>query len=263
MQLETFDGIRPAISEDRLEPYFRYVFPSGTPTESEHSSKIIICYALYMWNTVLGESLYPSFQAIEVALRNSVHTSVWKAFNNEFWFESILASNEQQRLSEVKDRLLNDRKPFESSRVVAGLTFGFWVSLFDKRYEGVLWPQLLEEVFPNIPRTLRTRRNILKRLMRVLRLRNRVFHHEPIWHWKDLADQHRETLEAIEWLNPPMLSMVSLFDRFPAVHRDGRHNCEETLKGYIGQQPQVDSGTNLLSVLNRVLDRVRTGLNLQ
>jgi hypothetical protein len=55
----------------------------------------------------------------------------------------------------------------------------------------------------------------------VRRLRNRVFHYEPIWHWQDLAQQHQDLLEAINWLNAAAAASIALVDRFPAVYGQG------------------------------------------
>ena len=228
MKSASFHRIDAAISDDRLEPYFRHVFPAGKPI-APSDYELIRCYALYMWNTALSESLYPALQAIEITLRNGIHNAVSSVFKNEYWYDSIVAEKNKRPLDRVKERLTIDKMPLTPSRIVAGLTFGFWVSLFYRSYEGILWPKLLQEVFPNIPRTLRTRRIIVKRLQLIQTLRNRVSHHEPIWHWANLTDQHQGILEAIEWLNPTILELVTPFDRFQDVHRDGLQRCEKIL----------------------------------
>jgi len=55
----------------------------------------------------------------------------------------------------------------------------------------------------------------------IRRLRNRVFHHEPIWHWQNLLQQHQDMLEAISWLDRAIADTVLLFDRFPTVYVQG------------------------------------------
>ena len=85
----------------------------------------------------------------------------------------------------------------------------------------MLWPKLLEPVFPHCPRSQRTRRNVYVRLDEIRRLRNRVFHHEPIWHLPDLEERHQEILETIGWISPAMLEMTRLLDRFDSVYTTG------------------------------------------
>jgi hypothetical protein len=89
------------------------------------------------------------------------------------------------------------------------------------RYEKILWPWLLKPVVPNMPRHIRIRKNLSKRLNRVRTLRNRIFHHEPIWHWCDLQSQHTEALETITWVNPAMMAFVQPFDSFAEIYQNG------------------------------------------
>lgn len=53
------------------------------------------------------------------------------------------------------------------------------------------------------------------------RLRNRVFHYEPIWQLDALKDDHRMMLEHIGWLSPTLRDLVEINDRFSVVyHQD-------------------------------------------
>jgi len=107
--------------------------------------------------------------------------------------------------------------------VVAELHFGFWTSLLDVRYEHnqLFWPKLLKPCFPAMPRKLRTRHYLSKQLNRIRKLRNRVFHYEPIWHWQDLVEQHSILLMLIKWLSPAAKQYVDLLDEFPCIQQQG------------------------------------------
>lgn len=48
-------------------------------------------------------------------------------------------------------------------------------------------------------------------------LRNRVFHHEPIFHWGNLHDHHREMHTVITWISPELAALAAITDRFPEV----------------------------------------------
>jgi hypothetical protein len=108
-------------------------------------------------------------------------------------------------------------------RLVAELHFGFWCSLFDVRYEHGqrLWPWLAQEIAPYAPKASRQRKILSARLNRIRLLRNRIFHYEPIWHWKDLADQHLAILEVLDWMNPSVTSLLNTMNRFPAALSSG------------------------------------------
>ena len=108
---------------------------------------------------------------------------------------------------------------------MAELRFGFWTSLFDVRYEQnrVLWPRLLgaQLLDSSSPRSVRSRKQLSPRLNRIRHLRNRVFHHEPIWHWSNLAQQHAAALDLIGWFSPALRSTIEPGDRFRSVHLAG------------------------------------------
>jgi len=220
---EDFSGLlRKAISHERLEAYRQ----RGTDGSD------LNLFAHYAWNIALCESLYPALQGLEVALRNSIHDAATASYRTEFWFDDpnvIPHPREQDTVRKAKEMLARERKPHEAGRVVAELSFGFWTSLFDVRYEQILWPRLLKTVFPFMPRHIRTRKTLSKQLHRIRHMRNRVFHHEPIWHWRDMAQQHTDLCEAIGWINPAMLEMIKVLDRFTEIHRQGVRPYEKAL----------------------------------
>ena len=206
-----FNDLSVAISDDRFEPYTR--------SRTRSSAR---AHATYAWNIALCESLYPALNCLEVALRNSVHNAATDQFGTEYWFNSRLRKDELDRLNISRSRIdFSGNTSPSAGELVSGLSLGFWVSLFKGHYERVLWPLLLPAVFPYAPRKQRSRREISKRVDSIRRLRNRVFHHEPIWHLTDLQEQHQQILETIGWISPAMLAMTRLLDRFPSVYTRG------------------------------------------
>ena len=127
-----------AISSDR----FRSYYPAGSQSEYE-------AFGNYAWNISLCESLYPALNGIEIALRNGIHGAATARFGTELWFDGQLKAQEEDRLKKLRHEL--HRSGIEApvaGDYVAGLNLGFWVDLFKGRYEQVLWPWLLGEVFP-------------------------------------------------------------------------------------------------------------------
>ena len=158
---------------------------------------------------------------IEVSLRNSIHQAASREFGAADWFRKCLHREELDTVNQLSNDLRFRRKTADASNLVSNLTLGFWLSLFRTKYEQVLWPKLLEPVFPHCPRSQRTRPNAYARLDRIRRLRNRVFHHEPIWHLRDLPEQNELILETIGWISPAMLAMTRVLDRFASVYTMG------------------------------------------
>lgn len=59
------------------------------------------------------------------------------------------------------------------------------------------------------------------RLNEIRRLRNRVFHYEPIWHRRDLGQSHDEIVETVGWLNQAAREVLVATDRFSQVYGEG------------------------------------------
>lgn len=203
--------------------------------------------ARYLWNMALSEALYPSLQNMEIALRNSLQQAVGRTLHDPQWLTatpSVLRPAHQDRVTEAVRYLGKRKKSPDVGRIVAELNFGFWVSLFNKEYEP-LWrrPGLIPAAFPAIPRDtsgrhrrkVRNRHALSIRLNRILELRNRVFHHEPIWNWPrpTLVDQHAEVIEMLAWINPTLRDTVALIDRFPTVYRAGSPAYRARLETFV------------------------------
>ena len=179
-------------------------------------------YGNYAWNIVLCESLYPSLNGVEIALRNSIHAAATAKFGTDFWFSGKLDPPEDYRLTETLRKInQSGKKCPTTSDLVGDLNLGFWVALLKGRYEPLLWPSLLPPVFPYATKKQMAREQLYLRLDRIRRLRNRVFHHEPIWHLDDLSEQHQLILEIIGWISPAMLELTRLLDRFSSVYTRG------------------------------------------
>ena len=224
-----FEGMKWGVSEARLESY-------RLPGDKD-----VDVLARYLWNIALSEALTPSLQNLEIGLRNALHNTLSDAYNTEFWFDvtpGCLHADEQQKVESAKQSLRNDSKVIEPGRVVAELTFGFWTSLLDARYEynpqtspaHWLWPRLLRSAFPDMPNSERKRNNLSRRLNPIRKIRNRVFHYEPIWRWGNLLEQYADILETVRWISPELYEMTMLLDRFSDVFLAGSNAFLDDIK---------------------------------
>jgi len=190
----------------------------------------------YLWNIELLEALYPCLQAFEIALRNGIHSAFSEHYTTAFWFdEHDLLEWQRATLTEARAQLATYGKPEEPGRIVAELPFGFWSSMFNSPYEEVWYADkaiLLDRVFPHIPRALRTRRKVSQRVERIRRLRNRVFHYEPVWNRNDLPNRHAQIDEALGWINIEIRDVMRLSDRFDAVF-GSKQDIQDKLEEYI------------------------------
>ncbi len=215
-QNHIFDELTVIFSQERLDGYLGHAHCNNSKNEA------LIAYS---WNIELSQALYPTLQVLEIALRNSLHDTIADSHQTEYWFDlPFLHAREREQVVQAKESLRKDKKPIEVGRIVAELSFGFWTSLFDVRYEHdqVLWPKLLKPAFPFLPKGQKTRSYLSRELNRVRLLRNRVFHYEPIWHWRDLSNQHKSILNLISGLSTAAEKYLNIFDQFQEIHSNGK-----------------------------------------
>lgn len=177
----------------------------------------------YHLNVALSEALYPALQTAEVALRNSIHSQLAKREKRTDWYQSMNLPNWQsQQVASARVNLNKSHKPITPGRIIAELTFGFWVSFLTNAHikSGVAY-SLSKECFPHAKKSDRAFHNISPKWQKVRKLRNRIFHHERILHWSDLDQQHQDILELIHWMNPSLYQSTCIIDRFPTLRAQG------------------------------------------
>lgn len=181
--------------------------------------------ARYMLNMALSESLYPTLQFAEIALRNAVHRELTARCGTDAWYDSPLArltSWQQDKVAEAKAALARNRKPLTPGRIVAELTFGFWTGFFNNAHARTgIGSFLSRNAFPHAPTTEQYQARLDRRWQDIRDLRNRVFHHERILHWRDLDHRHQAILEIIAWMSPELHDFAQALDRFISIRSDG------------------------------------------
>jgi hypothetical protein len=167
---------------------------------------------VYLWNVALCSALYPALQCLEITYRNALNDALRDHKGTDAWYDDpyLLFAQEQQKVIDAKNELRKQGKPVDPCRVVAELSFGFWVALYSGPYAGLVVHPTLKQVFPNAPKRFRNHGDIADRLQETRKLRNRVFHHEPIWHWAkppvilpnrpELLQQYKTVAMLTEWI---------------------------------------------------------------
>jgi hypothetical protein len=185
-----------------------------------------ITLARYMLNMALCESMYPALQSCEIALRNAIHRHLTQLMGREAWYDApafALTGWAQDEVQKVKSKIEKLRKPITAGRVVSELQFGFWTSLFEAHYEQhtQFLPKGIKAVFPHLPKSLHKRKDRKSDLEQIRGLRNRVFHHERVVHWRDLDAQHQLILNVIGWISPELQQVTASMARFQSVRAAG------------------------------------------
>jgi hypothetical protein len=205
--------LESVLSKPRLDRY---------RTSVTETPRVVI--GRYIWNLALCKALYPGLQYLEVAFRNRLHDALKTHFGAAAWFDMAwVLPRERQKVTDAKAELQRRPSPVEPDRIVAELSFGFWTSLLSGPYDQILWNQraVIRQSLPHMPNHLRTRRRISDRMHRLRLLRNRVFHYEPIWHWRDLSQQYAELRQTLQWLEPALLGLLRTPHTFEEVYAQG------------------------------------------
>lgn len=181
--------------------------------------------ARYSLNMALSESLYPALQFSEIALRNTIHHALTARCGTDAWYDSPasrLIPWQRDRVSDAKQSLRDFGKPVTPGRMVAELNFGFWTGFFNKAHgQTGIGHHLAKKAFPYAPANERDLIRLGIRWKDIRDLRNRVFHHERILHWKDLDARHQAILEVICWISPELHDLAKAIDRFAAIRHAG------------------------------------------
>ncbi|WP_221860996.1 Abi family protein [Microbacterium marinilacus] len=140
--------------------------------------------ALYLWNAALSAQLLEMIGHVEVLLRNAVHAKLAPHSPDQKWY-----LDSHYNFSSVANRSIDTARNAAKrggqveipGKVVAELMFGFWRFLFSARYQSTIWPRV-KTAFQGVPAHARDRAKLEEVVIRVHDLRNRVAHHEPVFH---------------------------------------------------------------------------------
>lgn len=168
---------------------------------------------LHMWNVSVSAAFYELLPMLEIPLRSAMHGQLAKRYGPA-WYDNVdLDKGALDRLAHAKSKLALSGDG--NARVVAALSFGFWVSLLgpggrlpagrNANYEMTLWRPALRRAFPCREKLTRKQAHSLLNDLRILR--NRIAHHEPIFS-RDLAKDHKRILDAIGWMSPKTAALA-------------------------------------------------------
>ncbi|PSR56279.1 hypothetical protein AHMF7605_23645 [Adhaeribacter arboris] len=178
----------------------------------------------YQCNIQISEALYPVLSTLEVALRNAVNRELIHKFGVSDWYSHFSTTPGLAKLNKditgAQQQITRRNELVTPPKVVAELTLGFWVRLFNAEFERTLWKDL-RRVFPNLPKVQKQRKNVSAPLNNFRNLRNRVFHNEPIcWRFTHLQQAHQEMRTVLGWINKDLPSWLQPIDRFDSVLQD-------------------------------------------
>lgn len=183
----------------------------------------------YIYNMQLSEALYPALSLLEVTLRNRICNAIETLIKkdwliNELQNRQILGGKEHAKVVEAEKSIIQQGKKVTNDRLIAELTFGFWIHLCTKAYKPKLWDKkgFFESVFPNYvqPSGLRQIAPIQNNLRDILRLRNRIFHHEIIIKGKNSPKYYYQIiLDLLHLMSDDIVDLLNKISRFNAISK--------------------------------------------
>ena len=154
---------------------------------------------LYVLNARVSAVLMTDLHYVEILLRNRFDRELTARFGATWYnspqFLSLVNGRTHGILQKAQKNAAKHWKhptPLLPGKVIAELTFGFWLSLTDRQLEHSLWTPCLHRAFH--PRRPPKRATFNQQLEKLRHLRNRIAHHEPIFHL-DLIHAHQRISE--------------------------------------------------------------------
>ena len=223
--------LRNSLTEPRLT---RYIKACGDDS--------LAVLPMYYWNCQLSQSLYILTHTWEVGVRNRLNSFLCWKYGKQWPFDEAravrqLSNTDKHRLREAIDRQRQRRKTsvVSTDAVVADLSAGFWVSLLGKSYDVPFsWRYNLARVLPHDATIDRAEAS--KICDDLLDLRNRIAHHEPIFHLP---------LENVKADADRLLAAMC-----PAIHRFASSTC--TFQLIMTQKPHISLASPVNSPTSKI-----------
>lgn len=190
---------------------------SGLPT-----SETVKAY--FLLNEV-SQHFFVPLQLVEVVLRNRINDHVKNCKGKANWYDSVPATvKAKDQVIKAKDLTKEEVKNPTPDDVVCRLTFGFWVNMLDgsqrdaAKPDHYIWDQYgFKRVFPGASTGVSIGL-VSNRLLTLNTLRNRLFHHEPIWKgnkvdsvesaMKRIKARYADLIEVLGWLSPEKQALL-------------------------------------------------------
>ncbi|CAM5515943.1 Abi family protein [Streptomyces atroolivaceus] len=196
-----------AISPERFQPFL-----------DECRGDVVVALRLYAWDAEAARALHSPLRDLEVSLRNRIHRQLTGKFGRSDWWNLPRAQPNRWAMEDIRDaedklrRRGNGTAPCD---VVATLSFGFWVGLVSTgghgNYDMKYWYPALRHCFKGVRRT-----DLHKQLEVMRTLRNRVAHHERIYH-RRLDEDFRTAVELTALVAPALAARHEKYSQVPAV----------------------------------------------
>jgi len=159
----------------------------------------------YKKNLIFSKEAYIPLSILEVALRNSIDRTFSQNVDTHWYINRDFLTNDSiKKVNQVIELLKKRREPISKDKIIAELSFGFWVNLFKRPYSNQLRLRELKKIFPNLPNKkvkFLNRDIIYKKLNHIRNFRNRIFHYEKVLNKDNYNNIYSEIYEILGYFD--------------------------------------------------------------
>jgi Abi-like protein len=197
---------------------------------------------LYKYNIQASQAIYPIISILEVGLRNAIDRELTTKFNDGAWLINqrnqfanhpnmvykdrhgnvIVDHFFTEKLNRAEGKLTYRQIPISHGKLLAELTFGFWVKFFDSNSIKILKGVPLQ-AFKNKPHIKLA--GVHSHLNFIVTVRNRIAHNEPICFNNTgqiclvtLSKYEDNIMEALRWLDTDLHLWATKINFFRPVY---------------------------------------------
>lgn len=180
----------------------------------------------YIWANHLSAAISPALHTFEIAFRNAIHSSLTDYYRRADWFNvpRMFKADELKKVSKAKQNALSKARRkgrnLTPDDVIAEFMFGFWSSLLNAPYDTKVFRPCLARRFRSLPAPFLQRTDLHSKVLEFSRVRNRVFHHEPIWNFPGIEQIEAELWSLSEALYPEYGILSQQQARFQGLFHD-------------------------------------------
>jgi hypothetical protein len=180
-------------------------------------------------------------------MKSKIHKFCPAGSTPENWYSWMPVMNKSShgiRVATIraKKHALKNNRDFSSNDIISEVTLGTWISILRERDNNkdafFFWDKAVDLIFPR--RYHMKKDGILYELDEACYIRNRLFHHEPIWKsgdvktYRDAVKKLHSRLfiifDIIAWMSEPMWFMMDRFtplQSFDDMYKKGMEKFEE------------------------------------
>ncbi len=193
---------------------------------------------LYKHNLKVSQSFYTILSVLEVVLRNKLSEKLSSHFSDTNWIinqksgfmihptlthvhpisgRRIHNHFLKKSVEKTENKLTQNGIAVTPGKIIADQSFSFWTELFELTFFRILRGRPIQ-IFNYLPAGT-SRVDILTRLTKVRKFRNRISHHEPICFngtaidFTDALDVYNTIIELLNWIDPNLSGFIADLDQ--------------------------------------------------